>query len=289
MLWLLFALLTAFCVASQDAWVKNHFSHFNVYEMAAYPMVYSLPLLVACLLFISFPLLDSVFGWCFLISLPLNGVCFLLYIRAIQISPLSLTLPYLAFTPVFMLLTGFILLNELPNLWGAMGVLLTVIGSYVLNLESDRSGFFAPILAIRREPGSLIMLLVAFLFSFAAVIGKMGIVHSSPIFFALAFFSAHNLIVPLFLWLLGKIRPSELLKLPGKGMIAGLLFFGHVVFHCLAIVLTKAVYMIAVKRFSILIGVLYGRIWFREDFVIKRLLGASIMVAGSAMIMIMGS
>ncbi len=288
MLWLLPALITALFVGSQDAWVKRYFSGYNVYEMAAYPMVYSLPFLCLCLFLVPFPHLDPPFLLSFLVSLPLNGLCFLLYVRAIQVSPLSLTLPYLAFTPVFMLLTGLLFLGEMPDPWGICGVLLIVIGSYVLNLDAPATGFLAPFYAIGREPGSRIMLFVAFLFSFMAVIAKIAIIHSSPIFFALSFFTVHNFLVPFCLALPGKISPGRLLREPGRGLVAGLLLCGHVIFHCLAISMTKAVYMIAVKRFSILVGVVYGKLWFREGSFGKRLVGAAMMVAGSALILILG-
>jgi drug/metabolite transporter (DMT)-like permease len=40
----------------------------------------------------------------------------LLYYRALQIAPLSLTIPFLAFTPAFLLLTSHLLLREHPTL-----------------------------------------------------------------------------------------------------------------------------------------------------------------------------
>jgi hypothetical protein len=44
MLWLILSLLTALAVASQDAWVKKHFSHLAAYDMLAFPFLFSLPM-----------------------------------------------------------------------------------------------------------------------------------------------------------------------------------------------------------------------------------------------------
>jgi len=44
-----------------------------------------------------------------------------MYQKALHIAPLSLTVPYLAFTPVMILVTAFFLLGEVPTLWGATG------------------------------------------------------------------------------------------------------------------------------------------------------------------------
>jgi hypothetical protein len=38
MLWLILSLLTALAVATQDAWVKKHFSHLSAYDMLAFPL-----------------------------------------------------------------------------------------------------------------------------------------------------------------------------------------------------------------------------------------------------------
>jgi uncharacterized membrane protein len=132
------------------------------------------------------------------------------------------------------------------------------------------------------------MLLVAFLFGFAAVLGKLSIMHSAPVFFAVTFFACHNLLVPLFLVLIGKLSLPVLAKRPVAGFLSGLLLFGHVICHCLAINMTKAVYMISIKRFSILVGILYGRLWFQEKQLLIRFTGASMMVAGSAVILLLG-
>ena len=107
-IWIIPAILTAFLAASQDAWVKRHFSMMSAFEMMAYPLVHSLPLFIIAMPFITVPALDRVFAFYFLLSLPVNGIGFLLHMRAIQISPLSLTLPYLAFTPVFIFFTGYL-------------------------------------------------------------------------------------------------------------------------------------------------------------------------------------
>ena len=205
MLWIVLATATAFVVATQDAWVKKHFSHLSSYEMAVIPMFFILPMFAATLFLVEIPPTDTVFLACFLISLPLNAICFTLYMRAIRISPLSLTLPYLAFTPVFAIIPGYMFLGELPNVWGAAGILLTVLGSFVLNLNPRESAAGIRSSGLIREPGSLLMLIVAFLFGFAVVIGKVAIVHSSVMFFTVLFFAVLNFSMVLVLGLMGKV------------------------------------------------------------------------------------
>jgi drug/metabolite transporter (DMT)-like permease len=288
MLWLILSLLTALAVASQDAWVKKHFSHLTAYDMLAFPFLFSLPLFAITIPFISVPPLDDTFYWCFVVSLPLNFIPFFLYMKAIQESPLSLTLPYLAFTPAFMIFTGYGFLGEIPNLWGLAGIVVTCIGGYVLNLESGRHSFWAPIKAVFKETGSWLMLIVALMFSFSAVIGKKGILHSSPLFFTMTFFAALSFLTLVALLALGKIHLKTFRDDWAKGLVAGALFFVHALSHGFAISMVKAGYMISVKRLSALIGIIYGRLFFKEKYIAVRFVGACLMVAGAVLITLWG-
>jgi drug/metabolite transporter (DMT)-like permease len=288
MLWLIISLLTALAVASQDAWVKKHFSHLTAYDMLAFPFLFSLPLFVVTIPLISVPPLDDTFYWCFVISLPINFIPFFMYMAAIRVSPLSLTLPYLAFTPAFMIFTGYVFLDEIPNLWGLAGIFVTCIGGYILNLEPGRHSFWAPIKAVFKETGSWLMLIVALIFSFSAVIGKKGILHSSPLFFTMTLFAVLSFLTVLVLLILGKIRLSTFRDDWAKGTVAGVLFYIHALSHGFAISMIKASYMISVKRLSALIGIIYGRLFFNEKYVAFRLMGAGLMVAGAVLISIWG-
>jgi drug/metabolite transporter (DMT)-like permease len=288
MLGLILSLLTALAVASQDAWVKKHFSHLTAYDMLAFPFLFSLPLFAITIPFISVPPLDDTFYWCFVVSMPLNLIPLFLYMKAIQESPLSLTLPYLAFTPAFMIFTGYGFLGEIPNLWGLAGIVVTCIGGYVLNLESGRHSFWAPIKAVFKETGSWLMLIVALMFSFSAVIGKKGILHSSPLFFTMTFFAALSFLTLVALLALGKIHLKTFRDDWAKGLVAGALFFVHALSHGFAISMVKAGYMISVKRLSALIGIIYGRLFFKEKYIAVRFVGACLMVAGAVLITLWG-
>ncbi len=286
--WIVLSVLTALTVATQDTWVKHHFSKYNTWEMGTMIFVYSLPFLLVSLFFITIPALDSTFVWCFAVSLPLNAVAFLLYVYAIRVSPLSTTLPYLAFTPVFMIFTGKLLLGEVPGMYPLMGILFVVFGSYILNMDPSDRSLLAPFTAFRKERGAVVMLFVAFLFSFGAVIGKKGMVHSSVTFFSFYFFFVLNLSLPFLLIMTGRAKLKNYLEHPFKGLIGGLLLYLHIVFHAYAISLTKAVYMISLKRLSILFGILYGKYVFQETRIATRLAGGTMMVAGAAVIMLYG-
>ncbi len=289
MTWVVLSLLTALAVASQDACTKKFFSHLTVSEMAAHPLVYSFPFFVAATLLAPKPETGTAFYIYFIAGIPINGVAFMMYMKAIQISPLSLTVPYLAFTPVFMILTGMMFLNEKPDVWGGVGIVATCAGSYVLNLTPGKFNYLDPFKAVFRETGSWMMLLTAFLYSFAAVIGKKAILLSSPLYYSVAFFAAFNFTLVLSLVLMGKIRPIIFKTVSGKGVFLGCLVFAHILLHGFAISMAKAAYMVSVKRLSILFSIVYSKIIFRETNLRIRFYGAALMLAGAVMISLKGT
>jgi len=225
LLWFILAIATALCVATGDALTKKFFGRFSPYDMAVASSLYSLPFLIIYIFFIPIPELDAVFWWIACVLIPLDTFAFYLYMKAIKLSPLSLSIPFLCFTPVFMILTGLIVLNEVPSGWGVIGFF------YLAALD--------------------ITILILFPF-------------------------------------LEKIEWRAILKRPGKGMSVGLMLFLHGLFHCLAISMVKAVYMIAVKRMSILFSVVYGWILFKESDIGTRMLGALLMLTGAVFIILLG-
>lgn len=289
MTWFVLAFLTALAAASQDAWVKKWFSGLSAHEMFLVPLVYGLPLTLLSLLFIPVPAVDRVFYVSFAASLPLNAVPFVLYMKAIRESPLSLSLPYLAFTPVFMIGTGYVFLNELPNKWGIIGIAAVCIGSYVLNLNLKQWSLLGPFRAVFEETGSWIMLIVAFIFSFSSVIGKLAIIHSSVMFFQMSFFAVLSLVLVVVYRLFGNLRFTTFTRHPVKGAVAGGLLYCHILCHGFSIAMTKAAYMISVKRLSIVFGVIYGGLFFAEENIFVRLAGTLLMFVGAAVILVQGS
>ncbi len=283
-MWALFSILSAFSWAASDAAAKiamargasERFVLFARY-LVALPVL--LPLLAR-----GFPRLDATFWMLHLPWIPLETAALLLYIRAIRLSPLSLTLPYLSFTPLFLVLTGRVFLGERVGTLGFLGILLVVVGSYVLNLEHWHEGLLAPLRALLREPGSRRMLGAAALYSLTSLVGKQLVLHSSP-----AYFSVHyTLVMTLVLAPLGWPHRPRRITGPWRMplFLAGLGLGGMVVFHMLAIERALVAYMIALKRLQGVFGVLLGRWIFREAAFGTRLAGSLLMVLGGTLIVL---
>ncbi|HPI92871.1 MAG TPA: DMT family transporter [Deltaproteobacteria bacterium] len=280
MLWLPLSLVAAFASATADALLKRHFHHLSPYEMGAVRLVYALPWLAIGLLFIPWPAVDRLFFTAIACGLPLEITALLCYMKAIKVSPLSLTLPFLAFTPAFLVLSGRIILHENLTFGGMLGILLIVAGSYCLHLSEIRAGLFAPFRAIAREQGSRLMLLTALIYSITSALGKLGVLHSSPAFFGIVYFTCLSVIMLAVMPLVPGLKMQRLGGKPLAGLTVGITYAVMVFSHMAAISMVQAAYMIALKRTSLLIGVLYGAFLFREEKIYERLIGAAIMLGG---------
>ena len=138
MLWIALALLTAFFNASAATLVKQGLSELRPWEMGMVPTALAGLICLAILPFVEVPPLDAAFWWAWGLSLPLMVVALYFQYSAIQLSPLSLTMPYLSFTPAFVILTGYLLLDEVLNIWGVFGVLFIALAKSAYMLAVKR-------------------------------------------------------------------------------------------------------------------------------------------------------
>ena len=282
--WLALSLICAFCLATSDAAAKHWLRDAGAREMAVVRLGLSGLLLTPWVLTFDLPALPPPFwGWLALI-MPLEIVAMLMYMKAIRDHPLALTVPYLAFTPVLVVVTGWLVLDETVSGPGLLGILLVVSGSWLLNFEqAQRLGLrtlTAPLKAIVANPGSRLMLATAAIYSVTSVGGKAAMQWMPPEHFGAFYFAVLGSAV---LLLMALTRPRSL-RVARFGMVPILVVAGlmalMVVTHFMALAQVEAAYMIAVKRTSLLFGMVYGAVLFGERHLGRHLLAGIMMVAG---------
>ena len=280
MTWLILGIFTAFFEALKDVFGKQNLKKSDEYVVAWSLSFFSVIFLIPWVIHTGIPALNSQFWVALLIGGSINAVTALLYIKAIKVSDLSLTVPLVALTPLFMLLTSPLIVGEYPSFFDYIGILLIVIGSYLLNIKDKSQGYLAPFKALLNEPGPKLMLIVAFLWSITSNFDKIGVQNSSPIFWLFSIFGTISiLLLPVLLYKTPNPSRKILKQLP---MLAAMGFFNAIGVLCQmqALTLTLVVQVIAIKRTSVLMGVLFGHFIFKEKDIQQRLLGAGIMILG---------
>jgi drug/metabolite transporter (DMT)-like permease len=285
-LWIIYALLTAGLLATSDALTKRALAARDEYFIAWARLLFALPVFFASLLFIEMPHLNKDFWMATLIALPFEIVAMILYTKALKVSPISLTMPFLALTPLFLILVSYFILGEKVSAIGGIGIFLIASGSYTLNIHKMRHSLMEPVKAVFREKGSVMMIAVALLFSITSSLGKMAITNSSPVFFGSFYFILMTIL----------FTPIALSKNKGKLVITrkdlvplaaiGITYSLMIMFHMLAMSLTKVAYMISVKRMSLLFSILYGHFLFKEEKITERVIGGIIMFIGFVLVVL---
>ncbi|OAG27182.1 DMT family transporter [Thermodesulfatator autotrophicus] len=281
MFWLILALNTALFTAFGDAFSKYFLRPFGTPSMVLARILGPTIIFLPLLFLYDWPTLSTDFWKTIAILYPLETVAIICYMEAIRISPLSLTVPYLAFTPAFIIVTGYLILGEKLTFTGIAGIFFIIAGSYCLNLSSIHKGISYPFKAMLKEKGSILMLLVAFIYAVTSVLLKVGIKQSETFFFALFYYTFLGLFVSavIFGWQ-GKKPWQPFIEAPKGAMLVSLAQAVAVFSHIWAVSLAPVAYMIAIKRLSVLFGVIIGGLIFKEQAFKERLFGASLMVAG---------
>ncbi len=210
-------------------------------------------------------------------------------IKAIQLSPISLVAPITAFSPVFLLLTTPFILRELPHPTGLFGIFLVVLGSYSIHFQSFNHHLLDPLKAIFKNTGARYMLLTTFIWSLESNVHKIGILNSSVYFWTITQFTVISLILSLYLLVTKKtinLSKQKSIWLPVIliGFIVGL---GQIIqMQSLSMIL--AIYSITIKRLSILMTIIFGWLFFKEEKIKKKLFSATIMIIGVILISLVG-
>ncbi|WP_340695733.1 DMT family transporter [Hydrogenobacter thermophilus] len=275
MLGLLLAFLSSFFWATNDLFTKR-FIHkgFDEYFVlwVRFP-VSSLFLLPAGIIFWDLRpfILLSTFLW-----LPVEVLGGVFFVKALKYAPLSVAMSFYSFMPIFSALFGFLLLREAPNLWGFVGICLMVIGMLFLTGFSPKEFF-------KKHIGTIYMLISTLLFGFNVVLGKIVVINSNPFFFSWYYAFCMSFSTLIF------VSPKHILKKENYAdkriIVLGILFALGSVLYNLALLYAPASYVASVERISLLLSILYGKVFFGES--LRYLLpGAMLMLLGSLLLSI---
>jgi drug/metabolite transporter (DMT)-like permease len=309
MLWIFLALIGAVANAAYFIIIKKYIPALDPGILTGIGFTLGGILLFTLSAFRGFPAIGSEFFPAVAITVVLNICGLSLIFKALSSSDLSLSVPMLSFTPVFLIGTSYVILHEVPSFFGFLGICIIVSGSYVLNISAGHEHILDPIRSMLRNRASWYMLLVAFLFAVSINFDKIALLNSDPFFgMALTVMS----IGIAFLLLSGysltvrrcrdtDLPPSPLKKseqqeipagsVPHKQFVVLTLLIGFFVAIeaasiNVAYTLQIVPYVIAIKRLSIIFMVLYGTIVLAEGDITKRVTGAVIMVFGAMIILL---
>ena len=218
-----------------------------------------------------------------LASMAMNALANVLFMRSVQLSPLSRTVPFLSLTPVISALAAIPLLGEVPGSMHWAGISLVVVGALVLNSDLSDSWWRS----VSHEKGAPYMIAVAFLWACSTALDKLALGHASPA--SHAFLLSGGSATILLSWLLSRGKQGELREvvLAPRVLLAGLIGFAvaALALQMLALQWLWVAVVETLKRaFGVFGSVVFGRLFFGEPITGRKVAAVVLMVAGTTLL-----
>ncbi len=283
-MWLALSLTNAVVSGLQNAYYKRASIQINPVLMVWSILVVS-GLLFSPLLLLGIPKLNNLFWIAVFGRLIIDSFTFTLFLKGVQMAPLSLTIPMTSLVPLMSIGTVFFINHQAPSALGVVGVIITVVGIYFLHFDRDTKHILSPFKAIMKERGVMYCTISALLWSFVVSLQKLGIDNSNinfytaffQIFWAICFTPVAFLVDRK--GFLALFKPSLARKLIPAGALDAIQVYAQFSAYLFA----NPVYVLAVTNTNILFSSFFGWYFYKEK-VHKHLLPILIIVVGIVVI-----
>lgn len=229
----------------------------------------------------------SVFGltyWVFAVSAgilcTLGSVCL---IKALQYGDMSVLGPINSYKCIVGLVFGILLLKEIPSVWAICGMLLIILGSWVIfDTQEEGIGFK---LFMRKD---IVLRFCALFFTGCEAVVLKKIILMSSVMQSFILWCILGFIFSLVLMFIFKIKiklpnRSEILKCFIIALCLGIMQYStNFVFERMNVGLSLALFQL-----SGLVAVWFGYKFFREKHLLKKSIGSVIMLIGSSLILLL--
>lgn len=300
MLWFFFALGSAIAQSTANAF-SNQAVQLGQYSKLTLALITtatsSLILFAVTILFLGIPDLAPGFWTAVLITGTLNAVMIPLGFKAYEYGEFSSVYSMSLTTPIFLLLTGWIFLGEVPPVLGMVGVVLTVLGLWEITRANPEGAQ-----AKNYKLGNLLGLVVAVMASISVNFDKLATLYSSRTFSYAVIMGIVALGYGVYL-LFSKgsiiVKTGATADYSSKGKFIQIFFYGLFLMFLAgvaqaangylynsALATGLASYTIAIKRVGVLLGIFWGWLFFREKNISKKLFSVVIAIAGVILILL---
>lgn len=288
--WFFYALFFALTTSITLSLTKKLTKTIDVLPLNALIYLANIPLITLMLFLLGgIPNFSNSFIVLILIATALDFIAGNLSTYSIKFAPVSLISPISSFHPFFTTLLAIFFLNETPTLTKFLGVMLIVIGTYLLNVSQFHEGLLQPIKTIFSNRGVQLALACNFIWAVTPLFQKPAIFETNPISpMFLPFIAVWSVSIFQFPFLIkGWSKVKNLIKPNMKyllliGLINPLGVYGAF----MAFSLTNVGYATAIFKLSIIFNILSGAYIFKEENISERLLGATVMIAGTVLLVL---
>lgn len=245
---------------------------------------FSVPILAgAAYVFDTPPTLNSATLWSLAAIVLIATISTVMTMRALRQNDLSVASPLFASTPVFTVVTAWAIIGEIPTPIGLVGVLTIIAGVYALEIDKIKIGYVEPFRVLSSSTTLFLLVGIVALRALMQPILKVGVLYSSPIFFALAVQAGVSVVMtPI-------ARPSvEQLtdRSIGYPILLGLTGAAGLIMTFLALQQALTAYVYSIQHVNIVLSIGAGWYIFDEPRPTSRLTGGLVVLAGLLILLI---
>jgi drug/metabolite transporter (DMT)-like permease len=231
-------------------------------------------------------------NWFFIIGILGSDLFFTIYkvfsFKAIRNANLSLVYPLSSLGPIFSLIFAFFPpLSEKPSLISLIGVIITIAGCYLLNVQSLRGGILKPLKAIWENKNSFLMLIAIIIGSISAIFDKVAMKNTYPTNSTYVLF-IENLFIGIGLLPILYRQDKNFLKPVVKHykslLLLGTLLGSASIFVFKAMSVTNIAFALTIVRTQILFVLLFSWLFFGDKPKKEVIFGSMIMILGVVLI-----
>lgn len=208
-----------------------------------------------------------------------------LKMKALSLAEMSLVMPVIALSPVAMLFLSPLITKDIPTSWGICGVLICIVGTFVLLFSEKRQSTTA------KEPSKqtrAILLAAGSTVAFAtnSCLDRLAVQQGTPVWsaFLLTLFTA-CMFLPRYL---GKAKTSAIMQNTKVLSYRGFFEVSFMSFKLSALQLLQAPYVAALHRISLPCSVIAGKFFYKEENFRRRFIASLLILSGSLLVIVAG-
>ncbi len=289
--WYIFALISALFSAMAAIGEKKTLFKENALEFSAVLAIFNILLSIPFIFYINFnalpmPALAVLYGKSIL------GMCSFLFIMyGIKNLEISGALPILVLTPGLVAFFAFILLDESLSTWQIVGLILLLVGTYILQLVHKKD-LLEPFKIFVKSRGHRFLLGALIIFTITSLLDKWLLRDFKlPPYTMLTFQHLFLGINFFFLTLIRKKSTSTILHTMKNSWKPILLVSAFTIVYRLtqifAVKSGSVALVLALKRTSVFFAVVIGGQIFKEHYLLRKSIATIIMLVGAAMVIIL--
>ncbi len=244
----------------------------------------STPFILIFALVNGIPVFDNVFLLGILGSVFFYTISKIIFWKTIKDSSLSDVYPLMSIGPVFTLIFSIIILSEKLTPLAFLGCMVTLLGTYILNVSSAKEGLLQPFKILFQNKLALLMMISVLIGSIVTIFDKTAIMHTFPqnLFFPII---AENVLIFIGLlpWIIYKKRKVAITEIKENKkiiLLLGIIFSLSTILSFYSLSLGNPGLVSSVFRTQIFFVFLLSFIFFKDKPRLETIIGSIVMILG---------